>query len=211
MNLETSALLTARVSCLRVRRCAMSWSVRAGVVTRTPQWVVTSRRRSVRLLWTRMPFGLRSCVTTTSKGVSQCFHSPQRVIAEPWARRRSGRRRGRPRRRAPAGWWRGGRRHRRRGAHGGGRRCCDPVLDCVRARDPAATSCSRVTFPCCLPASAATGRGTFSRHMYRPEAPTPPRSPPEPPRSSQSLDEPRPAPGPRTHTQPGYPRTHGPS
>ena len=57
---ECRALLTVRLSALSFCRGEMSKIVRAGVVTRMPSCVVTSRRRRVVDRWTRIPFGRRS-------------------------------------------------------------------------------------------------------------------------------------------------------
>ena len=69
-HIELSALLTARLSARSFSRGDMSRSVRAGVVTLIPSWVVMSRRRSVVLRWMRMPLARRSPTTVTSNGLS---------------------------------------------------------------------------------------------------------------------------------------------
>lgn len=81
---ELSALFTARISALSLSRGLTSKSVRAGVVTRIPSCVLTSRRWSVVDRCTAIPVARRSPGTVISNGRSHRFQKPHRVIAEPW-------------------------------------------------------------------------------------------------------------------------------
>ena len=81
---EWSALFTVRLSALSSRRGAMSKIVRAGLVTRIPSCVLTSRQARVLDRCTTIPGRRRSPGTVTSNGSSHRLQNPHITIAEPW-------------------------------------------------------------------------------------------------------------------------------